>query len=295
LYTAYQSGIYHVDLATGYTKKVASFDHLPDGQGMNAFLYDPGQHIIYATSATSAYYLNPDRRNWNPLPNDGPLWLAPFEGWQINPATWALAAGVSYAGNGVYSDGIDTNDQYSAHADVAAYDPTSGFIYEFFTPVDWSPNNGPDISGTGHLSRIDPATGKRQEIISWGSPFAPPFTPAAQPIFQVAIDPLDGTLWSFGFGFDQGQPFVNDVSQAWDKDTGTVIRWIVTPIPDGIAGFGPAAFYPGTHTLYRYGYDGQGNAWLYHIDLTTGQAVRVSAAFWAPATAMFFVPRQLVP
>jgi hypothetical protein len=194
--------------------------------------------------------------------------------YQIDTATWHATALVPRF---VVGDG---NVQGVDIALGLAYDRASGWIYVIQSPTSHSGN----LLAVSTF-RANPTTGEVAGVGSW-RPDDDGF-----PFYYAALDPVDGTLW--GLRYDPAWE-----NWSLDKQTGLPTYRSVTP-PAGLPAFGnlpnmgPAAFHPHSHTLYRYAY-GDGNAWLYQIDLTTGQATKASAAFSAPGHSMFFVPKQLV-
>jgi hypothetical protein len=111
---------------------------------------------------------------------------------------------------------------------------------------------------------------------------------AGGPFYYVAFDPLGHGL--FGFEF-RDNTWLNS-QLTLDTQPGGPAQTILSQTTSDTLSFGPVAFYPHSHHLYRYAYDGQGNAWLTTIDLPTGKATIASAPFSAPGHAIFFLPRN---
>lgn len=193
--------------------------------------------------------------------------------YKIDPQTWTpMPIATNVAGDGF---GFDNTT-------ASAYDPTTAMVWRYGNPNVLNTTNG---SGYITLSAINSSFGRKSITAYFESvdeDHAPHF-----PIGQdyLTADPIDGSFVTFsGSFFFAGYNRLRYLEGQWITAS--------TPLPRGqfpTIKRGAIAFYPGTHDLYQYTYDGSGFAWLSVVDLTTGELTQASPQFIAPAWFMFFV------
>jgi hypothetical protein len=278
-YTGSPDGIFRVDLTTGYTEQVATFDP----PNMAGYLYDGYHGSLYAVSA----------RPWgkpDPLDCGGGYryanWIvnnyAQIQGWTIDMNTWTATPGGGTSIAGRYAEFEDSCDAPFMYVNCGADDPNSATHFDFFAPA--SPNN-PSTPVTFGFYNPETGQGQNYNYGTWpegtiGNPgTSDPATNPGWPIVYAAVNPLDGTVWCLSAYFSE------NLSQFDPVSLKVPVRFDARSM-----GKGPIAFDPAGN-LWRYDYDSDGNAWLNQIDLTTGNVVQISAKFWAPAESMFFIPK----
>jgi hypothetical protein len=161
--------------------------------------------------------------------------------------------------------GQDNPVAVNGNGKVQTWSYAAGWMYSLVSPMH---------NSTWHNCqawRSNMATGETQSLDTWQDSGNPDAANAAY--FFIAATNQN----AYGFGYF-GRWLNHDImAKKTISDTQSPLF------------FGPACFH--ANKLYRYAYDGQGNAWLATIDLPTGKATIASAPFSAPGQAIFFLPR----